>query len=43
MAATVRTDALKVDETGCGCHGCRAFWASVEFEWLAKVLGCEAL
>lgn len=39
----VRAWALRVSEDGCTCLGCRAFWTPDQFEWLAKLLGCEPL
>lgn len=40
---TVRSDALRVSESGAECLGCRAEWAPDQFEWLARLLGCPAL
>lgn len=40
---TVRSDCLRVSESGAECLGCRAEWAPDQFEWLAKLLGCPAL
>jgi hypothetical protein len=40
---SVRTRALRLDEDGCGCGSCGAFWGPDRFAWLAKLLGCPAL
>ncbi len=40
---TVRSDALRVSESGAECLGCRAVWEPAEFHWLARLLGCDAL
>jgi hypothetical protein len=42
-AEVVRAWALKVTETGCECLACRAYWPPDQFEWLARLLGCEPL
>jgi hypothetical protein len=39
----VRSWALRLTEDGCSCQVCRAFWPPREFEWLARLLGCEPL
>ncbi len=40
---TLRTDALKVDESGCDCAACGANWPPDQFHWLAKLLDCPTL
>jgi len=40
----VRTDALSITRgVGCSCAGCRASWGESQYEFLARVLGCDAL
>ncbi len=40
---TVRSDCLRVSESGAECLGCRAVWEPAEFHWLARLLGCAEL
>lgn len=42
-AEVVRAWALRLDESGCACSVCRAFWPPDQFEFLARLLGCEPL
>jgi hypothetical protein len=39
----VRVWALRVSGEGCVCVKCRAWWSPDQFDWLAKLLGCQAL
>ena len=39
----MRSWTLRVTEDGCNCQQCRAQWLPNEFEWLARLLGCEPL
>lgn len=40
----VRVDALTITRgVGCICAGCRAKWDETRYEWLARVIGCDAL
>ena len=40
----VRVDALSITRgVGCSCAGCRAKWPEERYEWLARVIGCDAL
>jgi hypothetical protein len=40
---SVRVWALRVGEDGCLCLACRSFWSPDQFDWLARLLGGQAL
>jgi hypothetical protein len=40
---SVRVRALRASENGCKCSACGSFWGPEQFEWLARLLGCEPL
>lgn len=37
----VRTPALQVRADGCRCAHCRTTWGVSQYQWLARVIGCE--
>ena len=40
----VRVDSLQITRgVGCRCQGCRASWTEREYEFLGRLIGCDAL
>lgn len=40
----VRVDALSITRgVGCKCQGCRASWSESQYEFLGRLIGCDAL